>query len=217
MAEYSKLKSIYHIDVQIAHSFPTPKYTAKAMNYKNINANEKTSTLNYNVTSAVDFAKLFLQKHMAKFSAFNETCDVSTVLNLLERVPIFSGAVQNTAYVVRESRNKWGHCNFIEWDATSFKTRFGDMENLVKELKLAKADEDEVVKDLNDWEKRGMDQKYALFYLQLVLSLFLIVLCFANNTKFICMECILILISIDDHTPTTKYSFYTINYPPHLA
>ena len=72
------------------------------MKYENINANDKKvksrlykkkydySKFNYKVKSHVDFGKLFLEIHMAKFTAFDETCDASAVLNLLGKIPIFS-------------------------------------------------------------------------------------------------------------------------------
>ena len=175
--EYNNLKLSNHIDVQVTHSFPAPKYpTGNALNYENINANNTKlkpphykkndydySTFDYRVTSYVDFAKLFLQIYMAKFTAFDETCDASAVLNLLERIPIFTPTLQNAANVVREGRNMWGHCNFTEWNEASFTKRFGDLKNLVKELKLSPADEKKAEEVLNDWEKMGMDLKYAFF------------------------------------------------------
>ena len=168
--EYNNLKLSNRIDVQERHSFPAPRYPP-VLHYENINANNTKlkathkkkytydySKFNYNVKSHVDFAKLFLEIHMAKFTAFDETCDVSAVLNLLEKIrPIFSPALQNAAKVVREGKNAWGHCNFTEWDEASFTKRFGDMENLVKELKLPSADEKKTAEDLNDWGKKGMD------------------------------------------------------------
>ena len=170
--EYNNLKLSNHIDVQVTHSFPAPYPTGNALNYENINANNTKlkpphykkydySTFDYRVTSYVDFAKLFLPIYMAKFTAFDETCDASAVLNLLDRVPIFSAALQNAANVVREGRNTWGHCNFTDWNKASFTKRFGDLKNLVAELKLSPADEKKSEEDLNDWEKKGMDLKYS--------------------------------------------------------
>jgi hypothetical protein len=136
------------------------------MKYENINANDLKlkpphyksydySTFDYKVISHVDFGKLFLQNHMAKFNAFNETCDASAVLNLFGRIPVFSAILQTVANVVREGRNAWGHCKFTEWDETNFKKRFDDMKQLVTEVGLSPADESKVLADLNDWEVKG--------------------------------------------------------------
>ena len=169
LKEYNDLKSNHGIDVQTAHSFPVPKYPARnAMKYENINANDTKlkppdykkfdyPKFDYNVGSHVDFGKLFLQNHMAKFNAFNGTCDASAVLSLLGRIPVFSATLQNAANVVREARNAWGHCKFIEWDETNFKKRFSDMKNLVKEVGLLPASESKVLTDLNDWETKGTE------------------------------------------------------------
>ena len=138
------------------------------MKYENINANDTKlkppdykkfdyTKFDYHVGSHVDFGKLFLQNHMAKFNAFNETCDASAVLSLLGRIPVFSSALQNAANVVREARNAWGHCKFTEWDEPNFKKRFSDMKNLVKEVGLLPADESKVLTDLNDWETKGTE------------------------------------------------------------
>ena len=157
----------HSIDVQTSHSFPRPKYpTRNGMKYENINANDLKlkpphyknydySTFDYKVTSHVDFGKLFLQNHMAKFNAFNETCDASAVLNLFGRIPVFSAILQTVANVVREGRNAWGHCKFTEWNEANFKKRFDDMKQLVTEVGLSPADESKVLADLNDWEVKG--------------------------------------------------------------
>ena len=171
--EYEDLKLNHGIDVQTTHSFPVPKYPGlKRMNYENINANHTKvkrrhpkeydySNFDYKVTSHVDFAKLFLQNHMAKFNAFNESCDASAVLNLFGRIPVFSATLQNAANVVREGRNAWGHCNFMEWNETNFTKRFDDMKQLVSQVGLSSADEAKVLADLIDWKDKGT--KFYIF------------------------------------------------------
>ncbi len=180
LKEYNDLKSNHGIDVQTAHSFPVPKYpTHDAMKYENINANGTKlkppdykkydyPKFDYNVRSHVDFGKLFLQNHMAKFNAFNETCDASAVLSLLGRIPVFSSTLQNAANAVREARNAWAHCKFTEWDEANFKKRFSDMKNLVKEVGLSPADERKVLTDPNDRGTKGTD------YLCRVIFIFLL-------------------------------------------
>ena len=66
--EYDVLKESHNIHVQKIHKFPSPKYSHD-LHYKNINNNETKDKrkFNYEVKSHVDFGKLFLQNHMAKF------------------------------------------------------------------------------------------------------------------------------------------------------
>ena len=170
LKEYNDLKSNHHIDVQITHNFPAPRYpNHKAMRYENINSNDTKlkpphfkkydySNFDYKVTSHVDFAKLFLQSHMAKFNAFYETCDASAVLNLLGRLPVFPSALQNAANIVREpGRNAWAHCKFTEWTEANFKTRFDEMKQLVREVdSLPHANLIDVLSELRDWEVKGI-------------------------------------------------------------
>ena len=107
------------------------------------------------MTSHVDFAKLYVENHMAKFNAFDEYCDASAVLALLGKVPVFSLAVQSAAGDVRQARNAWAHCAFNDWDLLSFQPRFAKMENLVKSLGLPSANEMYLVNELKDWETKG--------------------------------------------------------------
>ena len=167
LKEYNDLKFNHGIDVQTSHSFPGPKYpTRNGVKYENINANDiklkpphyksyDYTTFDYKVTSHVDLGKLFLQNHMAKFNAYNVTCDASAVLNLFGRIPVFSAILQAAPNVVREGRNAWGHCNFTEWDEANFKKRFADMKRLVTEVGLSPAGESKVLADLNDWKAKG--------------------------------------------------------------
>ena len=167
LKEYEDLKLNHGIDVQTTHSFPVPKYpTRNGMKYENINGNDTKlrppqyrsydyANFDYKVTSHVDFAKLFLQSHMAKLNAFNDSCDPSAVLTLFVRIPVFSATLQNAAKVVREGRNAWGHCNFMEWNETNFTKRFDDMKQLVSQVGLSSAHEAEVLENLTDWKDKG--------------------------------------------------------------
>ena len=159
LKEYNDLKSSHYIDVQMKHNFP-PKYpNDNVMNYKNINGNDtaKKSKFNYKVTSHVDFAKLFLQSYMAKFNAFDKTCDASAVLTLLGKIPVFSSALQNAANSVRGGRNAWAHCIFTEWTEENFKTRFDEMKQLLGEVgSLPHANVIDVLPELRDWEDKGI-------------------------------------------------------------
>jgi hypothetical protein len=169
--EYDDLKLKHNIHVQTSHSFVHPPYspTHKGMHYENINANDLKklkpprypwydySTFDFKVTSHVDFGKLFLQIHMAKFNAFDETCDAFAVLSLFGGIPVFPPTLQTAANVVREGRNAWAHCKFTEWDERNFRKRFDDMKQLVTEVGLSPADESKVLADLKDWEDKGTE------------------------------------------------------------
>ena len=157
LKEYNDLQGKHGINVQTSHNFPVSKYRKRNMNYENINGNDTKSRihLDYKVTSHIDFAKLILQKHMAKFKAFNETCDASAVLSLLGRIPVFPRPLQTSANTVREGRNAWGHCNFTEWNEANFAKRLDDMKKLVTVVGLSPADESKVLADLEYWEDKG--------------------------------------------------------------
>ena len=163
--EYQSLRSSHNIDVQAVPG-PILRKHSKNLKYENINSNSnhKLSSgkydftkFDYRVTSHVDFAKLYVQPFMAKFSAFDGKCDGSAVLLLLGEVPVFSPATQTSAKAVRDHvRNEWAHCNFTDWDAASFQTCFQEMQQLVKSIGLPPADEARLLSELNDWETKGL-------------------------------------------------------------
>jgi hypothetical protein len=142
------------------------------MKYENINGNDTKSRIpfDYKITSHVDFAKLFLHNYMAKFNAFNETCDASAVLLLLGRTPVFHAALQTAANTVREGRNAWGHCNITEWNEASFTKRFDEMKQLVTGVGLSSADESKILADLKDWEDKGTCLSFILFILKFLVA-----------------------------------------------
>ena len=86
-------------NLQISHSIHTQSSAGRLKNwptflrYENINGNSAFPRLSggkfdyalfdCRVTSHVDFAKLYVENHMAKFNAFDEHCDASAVLTLL--------------------------------------------------------------------------------------------------------------------------------------
>ncbi|XP_046854694.1 DNA repair protein RecN-like isoform X2 [Xenia sp. Carnegie-2017] len=152
--EYNGLKKSHNIHVQKIHNFPSPKYSHD-LHYENISNNETKvkKKFNYEVKSHVDFGKLFLQNHMAKFNNY-DSCDASVVLNLLERIPIFSNPIQNAAKIVRENRNSWAHPIFKEWNEENFQTKSENMEKIVKELCLA--NKDEVLNVINYWKDQAL-------------------------------------------------------------
>ena len=152
--EYDELKKSHNIHVQKIHNFPSPKYSHD-LHYKNINNNETKvkKKFNYEVKSHVDFGKLFLVSHMAKFNSY-DSCDASVVLNLLVRIKVFSSLVQNAAKIVRDDRNSWAHCNFLEFGETDFHQKMENMKLFVKKLSLE--NEEKVMDGINYWKDQGI-------------------------------------------------------------
>ena len=114
--DYVHLKTSHGIDSQ-SSSGRLKKWSSTFLKYENINGNDAVPKLhgkfNYaafdcRVMSHVDYAKLYLENYMAKFTVFDEHCDASAVLNLLGRVPVFSLAAQSAAQNVRQDRNCLG-------------------------------------------------------------------------------------------------------------
>ena len=154
--EYDNVKTQKGIDSQ-SKSGRLMKWSFD-LKYENINGNDKLpkgQDFDYRVTSHVDFAKLYLQSYMAKFNAFDEECDLSKILQLLIRVPVFSDSVKQAANNVRQAINFWIDHRIGDWDNAKFNKCFDDMEQLVKGLGLPRGDEEHLVNELNDWKKKG--------------------------------------------------------------
>ncbi|PFX27608.1 Nucleotide-binding oligomerization domain-containing protein 2 [Stylophora pistillata] len=166
--EYNTLKSSHTIHIQTRRHYlkAWPTTSKEFLKYENINGNDGLprvkiqgkyvydyKSFNYQVTSHVDFARLFVQNFMAKFTAFDDHCDASAVLQLLLRIPSFSTAVLTAADKVRKTRNDWAHCVFSKCDQPNFSRSFSDMEQLVKNLALSGAGK--ILGDLKDWETKG--------------------------------------------------------------
>ena len=168
--QYNNLKSSHTIHIQTKPRYLKvwPTTSTDFLKYENINSNDGLpkvkkhgkyvydyNSFDYRVTSHVDFARLFVQNFMAKFTAFDDHCDASAVMQLLLRFPGFSTAVQTAADNVRNNtRNKWAHCVFNEWDQHNFSRSFSDMEQLVKSLALPVAGK--ILGELKDWETKGI-------------------------------------------------------------
>ncbi|XP_052081268.1 uncharacterized protein LOC127719286 isoform X2 [Mytilus californianus] len=92
------------------------------LNYKTINMNKdifgkRTNLYDYRVQNPVDLSKLFLQTHMAKYQAIDDSCDSSALLGIIININEFPVTVQNNSNTVRSNiRNTWAHCNFSEWN-----------------------------------------------------------------------------------------------------
>ncbi|XP_078381804.1 uncharacterized protein LOC144664463 isoform X9 [Oculina patagonica] len=163
--EYNNLKTSHNIHRQSTSGRLQRWPARKVLKYENINGNDVHPRLsggrfNYSlfdckVMSHVDFARLYVENYMAKFTAFDDHCDASAVLLLLGGVPVFSAAVQIAAGDVRMGRNDWAHCVFSKWDQVKFQQSFIDMEQLVRAMGLPSADEGKLLGELKDWETKG--------------------------------------------------------------
>lgn len=195
-AEYQKLRSTKNIHVQTAAG-GFLKSHPKPLKYENINGNDTHklasgkfdfSKFDYKVTNHVDFAKLYLRPFMAKFNAFDRSCDGSAVLLLLGQVPTFSFAEQSSANTVREHvRNEWAHCNFTDWDVAKFKSCFDEMQALVQSLHLPAADETNVLGELSDWETKGVYLFFCTITL-IDLRLFIVILLQSQGFLHVLLE-----------------------------
>ena len=136
------------------------------LKYENINCNNALPKLrdgkfdydvfDCRVMSHVDYAKLYLENYMTKFTVFDEHCDASAVLNLLGRVPVFSHTVQKAAESVGNYRNAWAHPTVFEyWNSGKFQQCFQDMETLANALGLPFADKTKLLADLKTWRVTG--------------------------------------------------------------
>ncbi|CAG2184837.1 unnamed protein product [Mytilus edulis] len=145
---YNLLKISDQIDLQSNTNY-LRTYGAASMylNYEAINNNKtthgyRTVLWDYNVQNAVDLSKLFLQTHMAHYTAFDGSCDSSALLGLIDKV---RSAI----------RNPWAHCNFTEWDTVKFNLSLQTIEDFIYLLKLNGAEESKIIGELNKWRLNG--------------------------------------------------------------
>ena len=138
--------------------------TLKCLKFENINDNSQMygkvkKNYNCNVSSAVELAKLYLPDYLAKFSAFDESLDLSSILRLLgcsKPAPIFPSSVQMTADDVREHcRNKWAHPNLSEWTEDFFNDCFSKLEDLLRSVGLSSIEEKSALDQLLEWQTKG--------------------------------------------------------------
>ena len=148
----------------------------RRLKFQNINNNlvnhgNHISLYNYSVNSSVDLAKLYLRdKHLAEFSAFDESLDMTAILQLLQfnnyhPAAIFPAAIQTSADAVRKDvRNKWGHFDFTEWTEAFFNDCFSKLETLVRSLGLTGGKEKTTLDQLSEWQTKGT-YRFDLFVL----------------------------------------------------
>ena len=154
LKEYNSLNSKHCIN---GHSL-NGSVVLNGMNHEksDVNNGKRNHNFDYKISSHVQYAKLFLEKRMMNFNAFDETCDASVVLCLFGKIGSFPAALQNAANLVQRGRDIWVHYKPSEWANDDFKQRFNDMKQLVEEVGLSPSDKCKVLKDLNNYEKEGI-------------------------------------------------------------
>ncbi|XP_063448236.1 uncharacterized protein LOC134727779 [Mytilus trossulus] len=156
---YEELTLKEKIDTQTFSTRYQPTYIF--LNYENINNNKAThgyqkAKYDYTIKSVVDLSKLFLPIHMAHYTDFDETCDLSALLGLIINiVGKFPTAVIAYAKNVRGVRNEWAHSDFTKWDAVKYSDSFKLMTDIVKNLCLSSNEESQTLLELEKWEING--------------------------------------------------------------
>ncbi|VDI82861.1 Hypothetical predicted protein [Mytilus galloprovincialis] len=114
----STLKQLYEtlcvqdkIDTQTYQTrlkrYPSTGKEGIYLNYEAVNKNKDNNGYNkqnydYEIKNAVDLSKLFLKTDMANYKGFDEICDSSTLLGLINKVDLFVPVVKNNADNVRK-------------------------------------------------------------------------------------------------------------------
>ncbi|VDI71557.1 Hypothetical predicted protein [Mytilus galloprovincialis] len=135
--------------------------TNTELNYEVINNNKPKygsdrALYDYRVMSPVDLSKLFLQTHMAHFTAFDDSCDSSALLGIIVNIDKFPAVVGSDARQIRSDvLNPWTHCDFTEWTATQYSDSFQLMGQLIRNLRLSNREENRTQCDLHVWAGKG--------------------------------------------------------------
>ena len=138
----------------------------RKLKFQNVNNNSvlhgnDRKRYNFTINSSVDLAKIYLPGHLAMFSAFDKSLDMTAILNLLgisyyQPKAIFPALTQTSADDVRKNvRNKWGHFDVSDWSDTFYDDCFAQLQALVKSLGLTGDKEKETLDELNDWQTKG--------------------------------------------------------------
>ena len=164
------LPTLTYADVCRLAATPNLASSLKDLNFGNINNNSGDhgkckGVYNYNVSSPVDLAKLYLPYYLAVFSAFDKSMDLSAALRLLgcRKYPIqvFVSTdplhdIQSLADDVRDNvRNRGSH--FKESDCTQivFDQCFDKLKALLQSLPLLPDKKKELLDELSAWKTEG--------------------------------------------------------------
>ncbi|OPL32697.1 hypothetical protein AM593_08608, partial [Mytilus galloprovincialis] len=142
--------------------------TNTTLNYETINNNKNkyglsSARYDYRVKSAVDFSRLFLQTHMAHFTAFDDSCDLSALLEIIVSIDRFPPVVHNDARKIQSDMQKpWTNCEFEEWTAIEYKDAFMLMRHLISNVRLSNREENRIKEELHSWETNVKLVLYAV-------------------------------------------------------
>ena len=143
--------------VFVGHKKSLPPSSLK-LNYRNINNNDALKLpglFDYAVRDSLSLAKLFLKPSMCKFTAFDQTMDISAVLSVICEAAPFVGAAAHAITVRSGVRNEWAHCNFANWTEAKYISAFQNMENLVNNVGLSAEKKQNVCDELDSWKHNG--------------------------------------------------------------
>ena len=149
-----------HKQVYGTHKKTLPPSTL-FLQYKNINGNnvhKSSSAYDYAVNDHLSLARLFVQPFMARFTGFNETMDISTLLSIMcEADPFVNcGAAVHAKDVRSEVRKLWAHSDFSIWTNATFNNAIEKMQRLVESTNLSSDVKKKVCDDLQCIKNKGM-------------------------------------------------------------
>ena len=135
------------------------------LKFQNINNNamhgNNKGLYTFTVNSTADLAKLYLLSHLAMFSDFDESMDMTAILNLLgfsnyKPRAILPTLTKTSADDFRKNvRNKWGDFDVTEWTEAFFNDCFVKLQTLVRSLGLPTSVEKATLDLLADWQTKG--------------------------------------------------------------
>ncbi|PFX28590.1 Tankyrase-1 [Stylophora pistillata] len=164
------LQTLTHAEVCHLAAIPSLASSFKDLNFGNINNNsgihgKSKGVYNYNVSSPVDLAKLYLPCYLTVFSAFDKSMDLSAALRLLGYrkypIQIFASSdplhdIQSLADDVRVNvRNRGSHFNESDWTQIVFDQCFDKLRALLQCLSLLPDKKKELLDELSAWKTEG--------------------------------------------------------------
>ena len=132
-----------------------------SLQYKNINGNyvhKLPSAYDYAVNDHLSLARLIVQPFMAKFTGFDDTMDLSTLLSIMSEADPFviCSAAAHARQVRFRVRNVWSHGNFSIWTNATFNNAIEKMQRLVDSTNLSSDVQKKVCDDLQCIKNKGM-------------------------------------------------------------
>ncbi|CAG2208091.1 unnamed protein product [Mytilus edulis] len=104
--------------------------------------------------SPVDLSRLFLQTHMAHFTAFDESCDSPALLGIIGNIDRLPVIVQADAEKIRSDvQNHWINCVFTEWTEIKYDYAFKSIRQLISNLRLSNKEENRIKGKLHSLAK----------------------------------------------------------------